>query len=279
MEGYVQILVSFYGGDVFKASKLHIIAQQLKSSIVVEGSLFLSLNLRDSLDEIFVSQLSATTSQSNHASLDTDCLKLSTVKLRSATGKLLEIHIILVNVHLAGMDLHDTGAGLFVGEWELDLTIKTTRTKESRIQNVRSVSSSNDLDTIILSETIKLVEELKHGSVHFTSFVFTAASLGAHCIKLINENDCWSLLSCKLESVSDHFCTITDKHLHKLWASKLQESCLGLSSASSCHHGLSSSWRTMHEEALGRTNTDSIEAVFVRHRQDNSFDKLLNLFV
>lgn len=50
--------------------------------------------------------------------------------------------------------------------------------------------------------------------MNFTGLSLATASLGAHGIKLIDEDDGWGLLSSKLEGVTHHLCAVTDEHLH-----------------------------------------------------------------
>ena len=115
--------------------------------------------------------------------------------------------------------------------------------------------------------------------MNLTSFIFTAASLGTNGIKLINEYDGWSFFSCKLECITNHLSSITDEHLDKLRSGKFEEGGFSLGSASTSHHSFSCTWRSMHEEALRRSNSDGIKSILVSHGKDDGFDEFLNLFI
>jgi hypothetical protein len=56
------------------------------------------------------------------------------------------------------VDLHDARTGLLVRQRKLNFTIETTGTEEGRVENVRSVRRSNNLDVIVLREAIELVK-------------------------------------------------------------------------------------------------------------------------
>jgi hypothetical protein len=72
------------------------------------------------------------------------------------------------------------------------------------------------LDPFIAAEAIELVKELKHRALHFPiTTLIRVKPLGAYCIELVNENDGWCFLFCKLEGVADEFSAVTDKHLHQ----------------------------------------------------------------
>ena len=124
-----------------------------------------------------MTQHSTTASERRHASLDKDCLHLSAVKVWCASGEFLEIDIVLVHIHLARVNLHDAGAGFLIWQGQFNLAIKTTRAQQSWIEDIRSVCRRNDLDVVILRETIKLVKQLKHSSMHFTSLTLARVSL------------------------------------------------------------------------------------------------------
>lgn len=115
--------------------------------------------------------------------------------------------------------------------------------------------------------------------MNLSRLTFAGSSLRANGIKFVDEDDCWSFLSRQVEGIPDHLGSITDVHLHKLWTSKLKESCLGLGGACSGHERLTSSWWTMHEKTLWWSDTNVLESLLVRHWENDGFGQLLDLFV
>jgi hypothetical protein len=72
------------------------------------------------------------------------------------------------------------------------------------------------LNPFVTAEAIELVEELKHCALHFPiATLIRVKPFCAYCIKLVNENDGWGLLLCKLECVTDELRAITNEHLHQ----------------------------------------------------------------
>ena len=65
------------------------------------------------------------------------------------------------------MNLEDLYATLEVRQAELNFAIKTTGTSESRVQSVWTVGGHENLDISTGVKTIKLVDDLKHGTLYF----------------------------------------------------------------------------------------------------------------
>ena len=91
-----------------------------------------------------MSQLRRPFPQRNHTSLDTNGLELRPIELIRASRKFVKVDV-FGSGHLARMNLEDTCAGSFVRQRELDLTIKTTRAKKCRVEDVDSVCRSDNL--------------------------------------------------------------------------------------------------------------------------------------
>jgi hypothetical protein len=75
------------------------------------------------------------------------------------------------------------------------------------------------------------------------------------------------------------FSLYTYKYLNKLRSGQFQECGLGLGGASSSHQSLSGARRSVQENSLWRLDADVHELFFVRHRQHDSLDQLLDLLV
>ena len=115
------------------------------------------------------------------------------------------------------MNFQNTNSGFFIWPWELNLSIKSTRSEEGWVKNVRPISGSDDLDIITLRETVKLVQKFQHSSMDLSGLTFSGTSFGANSIKLIDENYCWGFFPGEIKSIFDHFGSVTDVHLDKLW--------------------------------------------------------------
>jgi len=169
------------------------------------------------------------------------------------------------------MDLHNLYASLFVRQRQLNLAVKTTRSEKSWIQNVRPISCRNNLDVIILSESVKLIKQFEHRPMYFTGLSLTTASFFSNSVKLIDKNYRRLFFFSKRKCVCNHLSTITNIHLHQLWSRKLHKSRIRLSSTSPSHQSLSSARRTMHQYTFGWSYSKLLEFLLVCHRKYYSF--------
>ena len=108
-------------------------------------------------------------------------------------------------------DLHTT---LKIWQTKFNLPIDSTGSGESRIKGVRPVRSHEYLDVTPVVETIKLVDNLEHGTLDFG--ITLAESGTTNSIDLIEEDDTCFLGSGHLEEFSDHSGTLTNVSLDKL---------------------------------------------------------------
>ena len=85
------------------------------------------------------------------------------------------------------MDLEDVETSLLVGCREFDFSVNTTWSCQGWIQGIRSISGHEDLDVTSGIETIKLVDDFKHGSLDLG--ITFSESCSTNGIDLIKEDD------------------------------------------------------------------------------------------
>jgi len=104
---------------------------------------------------------------SKHAGFCADIPHISPIEIIADLGHGFEINLsILLNV--LAMNFDDVEAGGLVGQRDLNFPIKTSRSQQSRVKNVRSVGGHDHFDLTQILETIKLVKELHECSLDFT---------------------------------------------------------------------------------------------------------------
>ena len=210
---------------------------------------------------------------------DADGLALGAVEVVRAARQLLEVDV-LAHVHLAAVYLHDACARLLIGVGKLDLAVETTRAQQGRIEYVHAVGRSYDLDVGVGLEAVELIEQLQHGALHFAiAGLLAVEALGADGVQLVDEYDGGRLLLGERERVAHQLGAVTDEHLHELRTGQLQEGRLGLRSAGARQQRLARARRAVEQHALGRMHAEVLEAVLVRHGEDDRFDELLDLLV
>ena len=62
----------------------------------------------------------------------------------------------------------DMTFGLHVREWELDLSVNTTWSNQSRVEGLDPVRGHDNFDVSPSIESVELVEELQHSPLDFT---------------------------------------------------------------------------------------------------------------
>merc|ERR1719442_182962 len=95
-----------------------------KLGIIIEVLFFLSLNLQNSVHEVLMGDQSGLPTQSNHTRLNTDSLTLSPVKIICRTSQFIKVHI-FTNGHFSGVDLHNSGPGLFGRGGKFNFSVQT----------------------------------------------------------------------------------------------------------------------------------------------------------
>mmetsp|Transcript_1439 Transcript_1439/g.3863 ORF Transcript_1439/g.3863 Transcript_1439/m.3863 type:complete len:206 (+) Transcript_1439:591-1208(+) len=178
------------------------------------------------------------------------------------------------------MDLHDTCASRFVRVRKFNFSVDTPASQQSGVKNVHAICRGNHLDAVVAAEAVELIQQLKHSALDFAiSTQLRVKAFRAHSVQLIDEYYSRRFLLRELECVAHKLRAVADKHLHELRPCQLQKCRIGLSRASSRQKRFTDPGRPVHEHALRRFYSNVLETLGVRHRQNNGFDELLNLFV
>jgi len=115
------------------------------------------------------------------------------------------------------MNAKDLLTSLDIWSADCNLTVKTSRTQDRRVQNVDTVGCCHNDDPLVHSESIHLYKKLVQSLL---SLIMTAAHTGStlscNCIDLIDKNDTRCMLLALFEQVADTGSTDTDKHLHEV---------------------------------------------------------------
>ena len=143
-------------------------------------------------------------------------LKVSSCKARGGLCNLLQIHIIPKRL-VFSMNIEDFFSASYIRSSNMNLSVKSTRSHNSRIQNIHSVGSSHYNDALIDTKTIHLYKHLIQ--CLFTLIVsaaHTCSTFSGHCINLINKYNTRRILLGVLKKVSNSGCTYTHEHLYEI---------------------------------------------------------------
>ena len=128
------------------------------------------------------------------------------------------------------MDLQDLHAAFLVGWMDDDLPVESSRSKQSRIEDVWPVGGGQDDDAFMAGKAIHLGQDLIQG---LFALVVTAesprtAARAANRVDLIDEDDCWSDLPRLRKQLADPTGPDTDDHLDELRGAGAEERDLRL---------------------------------------------------
>jgi hypothetical protein len=174
------------------------------------------------------------------------------------------------------MHTKDLLTTLDTGKGDLDLTIETTWSEESVIEDVDAVRSGDDYDTCLIVEAIHLSEKLVDGL--FTLVVgrhATSRALLTNSINLIDENDTGLIGTSLFEKLTDSLSTHTYEHLHEVRGGALDEGDIGLTSDGSSEEGLTRTRCTSEKGATGDLSTTSKVALRLLEKVHNLLEFLL----
>ena len=177
------------------------------------------------------------------------------------------------------MNFKDFNSWIKCRIWELNLSVDTTWSQQSRIQNINSVSCHNDFNCLWWFKTIKLIEKLKHSSLHLRVSSLSFHSWSSDGIYLINEYYARRMLSSHHEKLSNHSCSLSDVLLHQLRTRYSDECTVCMMSNSSSKQSFSCSWRSIHKNSLRLSNSQWFKNFWMLNGQLNNFLDFLNLLI
>ena len=120
-------------------------------------------------------------------------------------------------MYILGMDLQDIDTSLQIRFLNRDSAVKSARTQQRRIQNLRTVRRRQDQQTLGSVESIHLGEQLVECLL---TLVVSAVAAGVPAlsdrIDLIDENDTRSVFLGFVKQIPDTARADADEHFHKV---------------------------------------------------------------
>ena len=176
--------------------------------------------------------------------------------------------------HIANMDFENFLAPCNIGVGNNHLPVKTPRTQQCRIKDIRTVGCGNENNAFIRLEPVhfdkKLVQRL-------FAFIIATAKTGtamtADGINFINENDTWRILFCLFEHVANTACTNADKHFNKIRTGNCEKRHIGFTGNRTGKQCFTCSGRANKQDTPRDTTTKTLE--FLRFTQ--KFDNFLQI--
>lgn len=130
------------------------------------------------------------------------CAESSHVSSNKTMGILchsLQIHV-FCQFHVFSVDSQNLQSADFIRHTNIDLSVKTTESSESWVDSIGPVGRSDDNDVSSAFQAVHKCEHLgDNSSFDLTAHLF---SVGCDGIDLVDEDNCWTVLFCLLESLS-----------------------------------------------------------------------------
>src|SRR5690606_6374696 len=153
-----------------------------------------------------------------------------------------------------------------------DLSVKTTRTKQCRIKNVRTVGGCDQNDRFIGFKPIHFNQQLVEGLLTF--IIATAKSgttMPTHGVNFVDKDDARRILLSLFEHVADAACTHTDEHFNKGRTGNGEERHIRFTRNRTSEQSLTCSGRSDEQYTTRNFTAKSLEFLRIAQKFDNFF--------
>ena len=209
------------------------------------------LDLQDGLVDVLHGDEAVLAAHGQQSRLVHQVFQVSAGKAGGALGNAVQVHV-LRQMLVAGVDLQNGLAAPDVGQAHIHLPVETAGTEQGVIQNVGTVGGRHDDDALVAAEAVHLHKQLVQGLLALVmSAAQAAASLAAHGVDLVDEDDGGSHLLGLVKQVADTACAHAHIQLHKVGAGDGQKLNVCLACHSLCQQGLAGARRANQQHALG----------------------------
>ena len=168
------------------------------------------------------------------------------------------------------MDVEDLQSAGVIGAVDGDLAIKTARTHQRSIENIRPVGGRHDDDAGVAFKAIHLRQELVEGLLPLVVATAKAGTtLTTNGVDLVNEDDAGGIFLGLLEQIAHTAGTDADEHFDELGAGDREERHTRLTSDCLGQKGLAGAGRTNQQHTFGDLGADGCEAIRILEEVDH----------
>ena len=158
------------------------------------------------------------------------------------------------------MNLENLFTALYVGKTDTNFPIKSTGTKQRRIQNIRAVRCRDNDDPFLRIKTIHLNKKRVQSLLALImTTAHTVPTVTTYRINLIDKNKAGSTFPTLLKHVTHTGSTNTYKHFNKIRSTDRKEGYLRFTGNRSRKKGFSSSRRSYHENPFRNVSAQLLE--------------------
>ena len=174
---------------------------------------FLNIGLHD---------IGAVYSRGAYSRLVHEVLKIRSGETRRRAGDLSQIYV-LAQWLISGMDLKDILAALHIRSAHRNLSVKTARAQDRRIQHVHSVGGRHDDDSLIDAESVHFHKKLVQCLLALVGAAQTCASAPCHCVDLVDEDYAGRILLGFVKHIPHAGRADADEHLYEIRTRNAEE--------------------------------------------------------
>ena len=172
--------------------------------------LFVIFDFPARLHKVLLNTVVSVLANGEHTRLSADVSQVCPIELLANLSQGLEIYVSL-SCDGFRMDFQDFLTSCFIRQWNLDLSVEPSRSKQCRIQNIRPVCRHNHLNSAKLVESIKLVQQLHQSSLHLSVCRITLTEPPAsNRVDFVHKDDAGFVISCITEHLSNNSCRLSN---------------------------------------------------------------------
>ena len=178
--------------------------------------LFTNAHLNQSSIQIGLSNVSLIIFSRIDSSLVHHIFQIGASKTSSDSRNLFKVHVVAQRFILR-MNLQNLLTALHIRSANDHLTVETTRSHNSWVKNIHTVSSSHHDNSLVRTKTVHFNKKLVQCLLSFImAAAHTCTTSSSHRIDLVNKNDTWQVLLGLGKQITYTRSTDTYKHLHKV---------------------------------------------------------------
>src|SRR6185503_12068733 len=162
--------------------------------------------------------------------------------------------------NLARVNFQDAFASTDVRSRNHNASVETPWPEQRRIENVRTVRRSNQDHTVVRLKAIHLDQQLVQRLFAFVvSTTEACATMTAHRIDLVDEDDARRILLALLKQVAYTRCTDADEHLNEVGTGDREERNVCFTSDRTGQQSLTCSRRSHHQNTLRNASAEFLK--------------------
>src|SRR5690606_29835443 len=203
--------------------------------------------------------------------------QIGTGKTGSTTRNDRRIHVIR-NWYFAHMHFQYLLTAADIGKSNHNLTVKTARPQQRRIEHVGAVGGGDDDDAIVGFKPVHFDQQLVQCLLALiVATTEASATMTSHGIDLVDEDDAWRLLLRLVEHIANARRTDADEHLDEIGTGDREKRYLGLTGNRLGEQRLTGTGWAHHQHTARNAPAEALKLARIAQELDQFADVFLGL--